>query len=64
MIKNQVRLFKKRSAEFGDPSKLLLLAKLVIPVLLGIRKRINKIKIILNINQIIFNINFLLDENN
>ena len=39
-----VKIFKKRSAEFGEPSKLLFVVKLTNPALsLGIRKKIIKI---------------------
>ena len=57
MIPNIVRLFKNRSAELGDPNKLLFVAKLVNPLFCGVRKKIIKIKKRLSNNQISFNIN-------
>ena len=56
-IPNVVKRFKDRSAELGEPSKSLLLAKLDNPLLsCGIRRKIVIIKKILVINPITFNI--------
>ena len=56
-MRNQVRLFKSFSAEFGDPSKLLFVTKLANPPSFdGIRIRISIIKKLLNNTQIRFNI--------
>jgi len=63
-MRSQVTLFNVFSAEFGDPNKLLFVAKLSNPILLGVRIRISNIKEIFNIIQIIFSINFLIIKNN
>ena len=56
-MRNQVILFKSFSAELGDPSKLLFVAKLANPPSFdGIRIRISIIKKLLNNTQIKFNI--------
>ena len=61
-MRNHVRLFKFFSAEVGDPKKLLFVPKLVKPVLLGIRIKINKINKIFIISQINFNIYCSVDK--
>jgi hypothetical protein len=60
-IKPQVKLFKVFSAELGEPNKLLFVAKLVNPPLLGVRIKIIKIKKIFKINQINFSIYIVLN---
>jgi hypothetical protein len=57
-----VKLFNVRSAELGDPSILLFVAKLANPLFCGARKNIILIKKILNNIQIIFNIKFFEKE--
>ena len=49
-----VKLFKNFSAELGDPSKLLFVVKLASPPSWGERKKIIKMRKILNNNQIKF----------
>ena len=51
-----VKLFKLRSAELGDPNRLLLVAKLAKPLFCGARRKIITIKNILNIIQSKFSI--------
>ena len=61
-INNQVKLFRNCSAEPGEPSRSVLLAKLSRPPLVGTRTTINKIiKRLIN-TQRIFNI-FLIKSN-
>jgi hypothetical protein len=55
-IATKVKLFKVRSAELGDPNKLLFVAKLASPLFCGARRNIITIKNILNIIQSKFNI--------
>ena len=50
-----VKLFNVRSAELGDPNKLLFVAKLARPLFCGARKNIIAIKNILKIIQSKFN---------
>ena len=54
-----VILFNVRSAELGDPSKLLLVAKLANPLFWGARRNIIIIRKILNNIQIRFNIKII-----
>ena len=56
MIAIIVRLFSVRSAELGEPSKFVFVAKLANPPFWGARKNIISIKKILNNIQITFNI--------
>ena len=58
-IKHQVNLFKVFSAELGDPSILFRIERLGNPVLFGVRIKIINIKQIVNINQIILNIYYI-----
>ena len=59
-----VKIFKKRWAELGDPSKLLLFAKLESPTFsCGIRKKIITIKKKLTKDPINFNIDFIYSKN-
>jgi len=58
-IKHQVNLFKVFSAELGDPSILFPIERLGNPVLFGVRIKIINIKQIVNINQIILNIYYI-----
>lgn len=52
-----IKIFKDRSAELGEPNKLLFVAKLDNPTFsCGIRKKITMINKILRINPIDFNI--------
>ena len=56
MIARIVKLFKVRSAELGEPSKLVFVAKLANPPFWGARKNIISIKKRLNNIQSMFNI--------
>ena len=56
MIAITVVLFNVRSAELGEPSILLFVAKLANPLFWGVRRNIITIKKILNNIQIRFNI--------
>ena len=58
IIKLIVKLFKNRSAELGDPNKLLFVAKLASPLFCGVLKNITKIKNPLKSNQTKFSILF------
>ena len=58
-IPDPVKILKNRSAELGEPSILVFVAKLDNPTFsCGVRKNIIRTSIILTINQISFNILF------
>ena len=59
MIAITVVLFNVRSAELGEPSILLLVAKLANPLFWGVRRKIITIKKTLNNIQIRFNIKII-----
>ncbi len=56
IIEIAVKLFKNRSAELGDPNRLLFVAKLAKPPFCGALRKIIKIKNTLTNNQSKFNI--------